>query len=321
MKQIIELIHKRSSFVLTGHISPDGDAIGSCFGLAFALKKLGKNVTVVLEPYPQKFNVIPGRDFLYTGNVNNLDVDVLIALDCADLTRLGPGQLLFNRAKHTVCIDHHTTNFGFAEFNHIEPETSSTCEIVFRLIEQLTQPDENIASAIYAGIVADTGGFNYSVTAKSTLEIAARLIDIGIPFTTIYNELLNMHSFAAGKALGIVLQNAKQALGGRIIYSHITLAELESVGANSRDVDGFVEYLRNTNGADLAVFVYQSHAPGKVKVSFRSQGPDVGSVAVAMGGGGHRLAAGCTVTATVAEAVEQALNLLVKEIGTHDGRN
>jgi len=320
MEKIIQLIKERQNFVLSGHIGPDGDCIGSCFGLAFALEQLGKNVTVVLEPYPQIYDIIPGKEFLYTGDLAALDVDVFIALDCADVGRLGIAQPLFKRAKRTICIDHHKTNTGFAHRNLIEAEASSTSEIVYRIVEQLVKPTAEIATAIYAGIVSDTGGFKYSATAPSTLEITAKLISTGIPFTEIYNEMLFTHSFAAGKARGIALGNARQAMDGRITYSHVTQEEMASVGATVSDMEGNVEYLLTTRGTISSFFAYEKKTPGQVKISFRSHGPDVSNVAIAMGGGGHQLAAAGTVEEKLEAVVQQALQLLEKEIADYDMR-
>lgn len=318
MEQIIQLIHERKSFILAGHTGPDGDSIGSCFGLAWALEKLGKKVNVVLEPFPPKFNIIPGRKFVYTGPLEKLEVDVLIAMDCADAERLGPAKPLFERAKHTICIDHHETNNGFADYNYLEFKASSAAEMVFRLIEKLTVPDENIASAIYAGILSDTGGFRYNATAKSTMETAAHLMDMGIPFTEIYNELMHKHRFAAGKAMGMVLNNCLQSMDGRIVYSYMTRDMLASVGADPSDLDGVVEYLMDTRGADAACLVYEKHTAPQVKVSLRSQGPNVGHVAVELGGGGHHLAAGATVKGTIEAIIKEVLDLLEQEILVHD---
>ena len=317
MDQIIQLIQERTNFVIVGHTSPDEDAIGSCYGLAFALHAMGKNVTVVLEPYPQKYDFIPGIQFLYAGNLDDLDVDVLIALDCADKSRLGLGQSLFTRAKYTVCIDHHKTNTGFAQFNYIEPETASTSEIVFRLIEKLLTPTTEIATAIYAGIVSDTGGFKYDSTNRSTMEITTKLMEMGIPFTQIYGDVMHRHSFAAAKALGIILQNA--VFNGRIVYSFISCEMRESVGAGLADLDGAVEYLVNTTGADVAALIYEK-APPHVKISLRSHGADVGNVAAALGGGGHQMAAGATVSDNIETAIEKLLHLLEKELIDYDRR-
>jgi len=339
VEQIIKLINNRENFILVGHTSPDGDSIGSCFGLAFALEKLGKHVKVILEPYPHKYHIVPGRHFLLNELENIADIDVLIALDCADVQRLGHTQPLFNRAKTTVCIDHHKTNPGFAQFNHIEPQTSSTSEIVFRLIQQLYtstskassqeyEIDTNIASAIYAGMVSDTGGFRYSSTSKVTMKIAAELIDTGIPFTEIYNEVMHKHSFGGAKAKGVVLQNAMVIADGRIIYSYISRETLVKLGAYASDLDGVIEYLVDTRGTQMAMLAYEKVTTPNicpntneptVKVSFRSQGPDVGAVATALGGGGHQLAAGCTIIGDIETAIAQALPLLERELAIYNG--
>ena len=314
MKQIIDLFRERESFVLAGHTGPDGDAIGSCFGLALALASMGKKVHVVLEPYPQKYNVIPGRHFLYPRPPEDFPVEVFVALDCADTERLGASRPLFERAEITVCVDHHETNSGFAQLNYLEPTASSTSEMVFRIIEHLTEPTADIASAIYAGMVSDTGGFRYVATRKSTMEIAARLMDMGIPFTEIYNELMHKHRYVAGKAMGIVLMNSAQSVDGRIVYSHMTRDMLADVGADPSDLDGVVEYLMDTRGALAAVLVYEKHTAPNVKISLRSKGPNVGRIATVLGGGGHPLAAGATFEGSVEEAMARALHLIEQEL-------
>lgn len=317
MEEIIRLIHGHEHFIIAGHTGPDGDAIGSCFGLAWALEAIGKKPLVVLEPFVEKYNVIPGCKFLYHGTPEELDVNVLIALDCADPGRLGAARPLFDRAKHTVCIDHHETNKGFADYNYIDAKASSTAEMVFRLIEKLTAPNKDIAAAIYAGIISDTGGFRYNATAKSTMETAAQLMDIGIPFAEIYRELMHVHRFAAVKAMGLALNNCRQAMDGRIVYSSITREMLDSVGACYADLDGVVEYLMGTRGAEVACLICEKQ-PAEIKVSLRSNGPNVGNVAVALGGGGHHLAAGATVDGDMNEIIQRTLALLTQEILTHE---
>ncbi|MCL2839660.1 MAG: tRNA pseudouridine(55) synthase TruB [Defluviitaleaceae bacterium] len=317
MQEILKLFRERESFVIAGHSGPDGDSIGSCFGLALALEKMGKKVHVMLEPYAQKYNVIPGRHFLYPRLKEDFPIEVFVALDCADYERLGVYRPLFDRAEFTVCIDHHETNEGFAQFSYIESTASSTSEMVFRIIEQLTEPTADIASAIYAGIVSDTGGFRYGATHKSTMEIAARLMDMGIPFTEIYNELMHRHRFSAGKAMGVVLMNAMQSHDGRIVYSYITRDMLADINADPSDLDGVVEYLMSTRGALSAVLIYERHRENEVKVSLRSKGPNVGRVAKVLGGGGHALAAGATTKGNVAEIMSKTIPLIMKEIMTY----
>ncbi|MCL2405983.1 MAG: DHH family phosphoesterase, partial [Defluviitaleaceae bacterium] len=263
MEQIVELLRSRDRFVIAGHIGPDGDTIGSCLGLAMALRKLGKDAVVVLETTAAKYRVIPGQEYLYKGPLEALFVDVFIAMDCADTQRLGAARQLFDRAATTICIDHHETNSGFAQYNLIDPDASSTAEMVFGVIEALTDIDIDIATAIYSGIVGDTGGFRYSSTSGSTMAIAARLMAMGISFTDIYSEMLLSHSFEAAKAFGLALGAAGQALGGRIVYTYVTREMLASVDAESSDMDSVVEYLMNTRGAEVALFLYERHSKNK----------------------------------------------------------
>jgi len=319
MEKIVQLIHEHEHFVICGHTGPDGDAIGSCFGLAWALEKIGKKVQVVLEHIPSKYNVIPGKKFLHPGPIETLEANVFIALDCADKGRMGAAKKLFKRAKVTVCIDHHETNDGFADFNFVDPKASSTAEMVFKLIEKITEPNENIASAIYAGIISDTGGFRYNATAKSTMEIAARLMEMGIPFTQIYDELMYKHRFISGKVMGLALDNSDQALHGRIVYTYVTREMLATLGADPSDLEGVVEYLMGTRGADVSCLVYEKHTLPYTKVSLRSHGPNVGRVAGQLNGGGHQLAAGATVAnQSVPDILMHVLGLLEEEIVRYD---
>ena len=372
--QIVKLLQEQDRFVIASHIGPDGDAIGSSFGLAMALGKLGKKATVLLEPYPEKYNIVPGREYLYCNTVP-LEMDVFIALDCADTERLGFARPFFNKARTTICIDHHATNEGFADYNLIDPDASSTAEMVLGVIESLfekfllpEQPslpaipgltrhplsfgedggipgqarddgepshnfiDAHIATAIYTGIVTDTGGFKYASTNRSTMEAAVRLMETGIPFTDIYTEVMHRHSFEASKALGLALGASKLALGGRIVYTCVPKEMLQAAGADSAEMDNVVEYLMSTKGAEAALFLYERHqhvknadsgadeepserdGQKKIKVSMRSRGLHVGNIAASLGGGGHRMAAGCTIVGTMEGVLERVLGILEREL-------
>jgi len=329
--KIVRLLQEQDKFVIAGHVAPDGDTIGSCFALARALTKMGKKAVVMLEGYAEKYNIIPGREYLYDWK-SPLEMDVFVAVDCADLERLGSFRGFFEKAKTTICIDHHETNKGFAEFNYIEPDASSTAEMVFDVIEALPETflDQEIATCIYAGIIGDTGGFRYSSTSQRTMEIAAKLMSTGINFPDIYSEILHKHSFAASKAFGIALANCEAAMDGRVVYTHLTREMLASVGADSSDMDNVVEYLMSTRGAEAALFFYERHqsesgananptpeatSPSeqkKIKVSMRSKGLHIGHVAAHFGGGGHRMAAGCTIMGNIQDVMQDVLALIVR---------
>ncbi|MCL2048132.1 MAG: bifunctional oligoribonuclease/PAP phosphatase NrnA [Defluviitaleaceae bacterium] len=316
MKNILEVINKYNSFVLAGHTSPDGDAIGSCCALALALNDMGKQARVILEPFAQKYHIIPGREFFVTPNqAEALQPEVFIALDCAAAKRLcETARKVFERTEVTICIDHHDTNKGFAMHNYIDSSASSTAEMVFNIVYEISELTQDIATAIYAGMISDTGGFKYNATAKSTMLKASRLMEI-IPFTNIYNELMHKHRFSAGKALGLALEKSERTKNKKIVFTYMTNEMLESVKASHADLDGIVEYLMTTRNALVAIFVYEKKGEqGKAKVSLRSHGPDVGRVASALGGGGHVLAAGATVDGTVDEILRLALKLVKKEV-------
>ena len=315
MKKIIDIFAQHDSFVVSGHTNPDGDCIGSCFALALTLSKMGKRVGVLLEPYPSKFNVIPGSHLLITSMP--ADVDVFVAVDSASRSRLGTFESAFEAAKHTVCIDHHETNVGFADVNFIEPEASSTSEMVYSIVKELVAIDTDIASAIYAGIVSDTGGFRLSLTGRSTMEVVAVLMGVGIPFTILYNELMHMHRFEAGKALGVALQNSEQHMGGRVVLTYVSLEMMAAIKANSSDLEGVVGYLMNTRDAEVAAIIYERDGDDKVKIGLRSNGANIGKVAMALGGGGHKMAAAADFDGSIEEAKAITLELIKKELTEH----
>ena len=307
-------------FAIAGHVGPDGDSIGSSMGLALALHKLGKDAMVVVEKIPQKYTIIPGKHFIWNEPLEKLDAEVLFVLDCGDAKRMGSANMLLEKIPISICIDHHETNNGFAQYNFIDADASSTAEMVLELIELITEVDIEIATAIYAGIVCDTGGFRYSATGRNTLENTARLMDTGIPFTDIYSELMNKRNFASTKALGVAIGNAKQSMDGRIVYSSVTRADLAKVGAVPSDLEGTAEYLMSTRGAEVAFFIYEKDTPPDVKVSLRSYSLHVGHFAAQFGGGGHRLAAGCMVQLPVDKVLPQILASLESELLADDNK-
>jgi phosphoesterase RecJ-like protein len=314
MEAIRELLRRHTSFVLAGHINPDADSVGACYGLGMALSAMGKQVWVLLEPYNVTLNIIPGSHLRYEGLVDDLSPDVFVALDCGDVTRLGKAKALFARSPVTVCIDHHKTNPGFATHNCVDGEVTSTCEMLYSLLKPMTDLSAEVASALYAGMVQDTGGFRYGSVKPETLNIAAKLMGVGIPFTDIYNEMLYIHRFSAAKLMGNVLQTAVLTPCSRVVYACVTHAMLDQAQADRTDLDGVAEYLINISGVKVALLAYETANDGEVKTSFRSKSIGVDTIAQSMGGGGHRLAAGATQKGDLHELAQHALALILKEL-------
>ena len=314
MKEVRKILLNNDRYLLAGHIQPDGDTVGSCMALGMALRQMGKQAIVKLDPFSSSLNIIPGRELLTDESYEHNSNTVCIALDCASPERLGETKKLFDKSDITVCIDHHASNEGWAKFNYIEPNTSSTAEMVYRLIEPITEIGCDIATAIYAGMVMDTGGFRYNATAKSTMEIAAKLMESGVPFTDVYSQLMHMHKFLDGKALGTALYNSALLEDGKIVYSFVEAEKLKKFGAKSQNLEGTVEYLMGTRGALIAALVYERSTVAEVKVSLRSKGPNVGNIAAKLGGGGHKLAAGATSYKSVDETLKSTLEYAVQEL-------
>jgi phosphoesterase RecJ-like protein len=196
--------------------------------------------------------------------------------------------------------------------NYLDGDASSTSEMVYRLLDGFVRLDKDIASALYAGVVNDTGGFRFSAVGKDTLNITARLIAAGIPFTDIYNEILYMRSFNAVKILGRVIDESRLHMDGRIIVAGVTGEMLAECGATVFDLDGVVEFMLDTKRVEIAALLYERDN-GEVKVSLRSRGLSVGRIAVSFGGGGHRTAAGCSLQSSIKDAVALVTETLIQE--------
>ncbi len=313
INEIRKLIKKYKRFAVTGHQNPDGDAVGACYAVGMALHNMGKTVSVVLERYARKFDIIPGSHLLYNGPLDDLNIDVLICLDCADKRRMGEGILLFNKARVTVCVDHHETNPGYAICNYLDGNASSTCEMIFRLLDGFTVFDKDISAALYAGLVYDTGGFRFSAVTRDTLDIAGKLIETGIPFSDIYNELLHVRSHNAAILLARIINESRLKMDGRMIYACVTVATLRETEAVASDLDGAAEFLLNTRGVEIAALLYE-RSNGEVKVSLRSRTCAVDWIATSLGGGGHKFAAGCTVFGAISSVTERVTALMELEL-------
>lgn len=312
MDELRALMRDRNHFVVTGHMNPDGDAIGACYALGLTLAKMGKSVKVVLEDYADKYKIIPGAHLRYTGSLDTLEMGVLFCLDCSAPERLGAAQGLLTKTADTVCIDHHMTNTGFTRHQYIDGNVSSTSELIFRLVVSEVMIDQDIASAIYAGMVDDTGGFRYSVTSRETLDIAGQLMALGIPFTEIYTEMSHLRSFKEAKLFARAVEACERALDKRVVYSCVTRAMLDAFSASGKDLEGVVEYLLNIRGTEVSVLLY-AKAGTEVKISMRSQHLDVSRIAVMLGGGGHAQAAGANVHGDIFEMKDKVLALLEQE--------
>ena len=294
-----KLLKQADTIAIGGHVRPDGDCIGSGMGLCQYIKDnyKDKEVDVYLEEIPEKYRFLKG-----TENVRNIIpaekiYDLFICLDCADLERLGFSAPLFESAKSTLCIDHHVSNPGFAQENHIVPDASSTSELVYELVDKECV-SRAAAEAFYTGILHDTGVFQYACTAPSTLRAAAELLEAGVDAPRIIRDTFYEKTYAQHQVLGRALLESILFLDGRCIASYIREREMRFFGVDRSDLDGIASQLRNTKGVEVAIFMDEIR-PNVYKVSLRSGDiVDVSVIARYFGGGGHKKAAGFTLTGT-----------------------
>lgn len=318
MNKIGEEVKCRKKIAIAGHIRPDGDCVGSCTALYLYLEQnkeeLGiEQVDVYLEPFGSEFRILTGTDKIRHSYETETEYDLFISLDCASLDRLGNVMKFFQSARKTINIDHHISNTLFAEVNHVVDDASSTCEVLYDLLEEdkILAP---IAECLYVGLIHDTGVFKHSNTSQKTLKIAGSLISKGIPFSMLIDETFYARTYMQTQMLGRCLMESRLLLDGRIILSYISRKELDFYEADHSDLDGIIDQLRVTKGTEAAVFLYEVET-GEYKVSMRSNGDvNVSKIAVQFGGGGHIKAAGCTISGPVQDVIKQLTEQLEAQL-------
>jgi len=301
-----ELIGAKS-IVIAGHIRPDGDCVGSCTALYLYLKQnkaeFGiERVDVYLEPFGNEFNILTGTDEIKHTYETEDTYDVFISLDCGSLDRLGNALKFFDSAKRTINLDHHISNNNFANVNHVVADASSSCELLFTLMEE-DKITREIAEALYVGMIHDTGVFKHSNTSEKTMIIAGRLISKGIDFSTLIDESFYTKTYVQNQILGRCLMESIQMMEGKVVFAAINRRMLDFYEASTTDLDGIIDQLRVTKGCEVAIFIYETDFK-EFKVSMRSNGNvNVSKIAVYFGGGGHIKAAGCTMKGSVHDVI------------------
>lgn len=302
--QLLEVCKDAKKIIISGHVRPDGDCVGSCLAMYMYLKKAlpDAGIKVFLEKPSDVFDCIKGFDEIDSTYAVDGDVDVFIALDC-EKSRLGDAEEIFASAKKRINIDHHISNEqGCGDVNYVVPGFSSTAELVYNLFEK-PYMDEEFAKAVYIGIAHDTGVFRYSNTSPTTLRVAAELIEYGFDFPAIIDKTFYEKTYAQNQLLGRALLESIIFMGGKCIVSAIDKKTLDFYNASSKDLEGIVNQLRITKDIECAIFMYET-GNLEYKVSLRScKYVDVSRVAAFFGGGGHVRAAGCNMNGTFYDVV------------------
>jgi phosphoesterase RecJ-like protein len=289
--QIKQFFIESGHYLITSHIRPDGDAIGSLLGLGLALQSIGKKVQMVLKDgVPASFSHLIGSD--QVSKAPQESFETLITVDCADFERTG--FTFENHNEPDLNIDHHLTNQGFAKLNLVEPDSVAASATIAAHLEAwglgFTQP---VAEALLTGLVTDTLGFRTSNMHPEVMSIAAKLMELGANLPDLYQKALLNRSFEAASLWGKGLNKIHR--DGNLVWTTLTRADAKAVNYPGRDDADLINVLSSINEADIAmIFIEQSK--DQVKVSWRARpGFDVSKIATAFGGGGHKPAAGATI--------------------------
>ena len=313
---IIKEIEKAESIAVFVHVNMDGDAVGSAFSFANALKDFGKEARVVLNDNPPPYLRYFADEYVTEAEEV---FDLAVALDCGDMARLGCCREIFERAKRHVCIDHHVSNVGYGDINYIYAKASSTSEIIYELIMELTgKISARQAEQLYAGIITDTGGFKFSNTTPESFLYSAKLLECGADISRVCIEIYECESLGKLKLKSKALDSLKLYAGGKISSVILTEKDFEETGTGFSDCEGFSEIGRSVDGVEAA---FSITVKKQIKVSLRSKSyVDVSRVASHFGGGGHVRASGFTLPcdADVEKLTDELVELLEKEITEHE---
>jgi bifunctional oligoribonuclease and PAP phosphatase NrnA len=295
MSELFERIAKAGSIAVAGHVRPDGDSVGSCLGLRNYIidNYPDKKVDVYIGDCTDKFSFMRGfnESFRDPRDMEGKMYDLFVSLDTAQKSRLGDFTAITEHCRDSYCVDHHDTSDQFTNGSIVDPRASSTCEILYGLMDP-GKVNKETAECLYTGIVHDTGVFQYSCTSKKTMDIAGSLIELGIDFPWIVSYTFFSKTVAQQRILGYSLEKAQLDLDGQYITCVITKQEQEEFGVTPIDLDSIVARLRETDGVRVTAFYYQL-SDGMFKCSLRSSdGTDVSRIAQNFGGGGHVHAAG-----------------------------
>ena len=303
-------IKKNSKFLISSHINPEGDSIGSQIAMASLLKKLGKEAVILNEsPTPHFLRFLPGAENILKEISVDLHFQAAIILDCPDLTRIGNISRYIEKDTVLINIDHHVSNINFGKYNWVDLEVSSTGEMVFDLYKAFKAGIEyDEAMAMYVSIMTDTGSFRYTNTSSKTHKIAAKLIDIGIKPYEIYGKIYETSSIQDMNLLGEALRTLKVTPDGKVAWLWVTKEALKNTKASLEGTEGIINFARSIEGVDIAILFRETGTEDRIKVSFRSKGRvDVNKLASFFNGGGHVTASGCTVFGKTEEVEKKVL--------------
>ncbi|AIQ18952.1 bifunctional oligoribonuclease/PAP phosphatase NrnA [Paenibacillus sp. FSL L8-0470] len=311
LQQTRKFLLEHDDYLVVSHVQPDGDAVSSTLAVGWLLSCLGKKYTMLNEgPIPKRMEYLWHADEI----VNLADGELprtysnVICVDCADFQRVGLTQRFFAQDALIANIDHHPTNNGYGFVTLIKPDAAATAEILFDLLKTFeVEWDIDIATAIYTGLLTDTGGFRYTNTSPKVMAAVSELLALGVNGPELAETLLEEMTLAQVKVLNRALNTLQLTPQGDVAWVYVTPQDMLECNAANEDLEGIVNYPRNIRGVEVGM-LFKVIDETAVKVSLRSAGKvDVAALAQVFGGGGHTRAAGARVEGTLEQAIPRVL--------------
>lgn len=308
----VDLVHRHQRFLLTTHVRPDGDGLGSMLALDEVLRQHGKDVRLVIaSTFPARYAFLDptGRIEAFTmpGDAWR-QTDVVLILDTGTWNQLDSfGPFLATLPAVKAVIDHHQTQDELGALRLVDATAEATGRLIFEAITALGGPlPERAAQALFVAVAMDTGWFRHSNTTAATFALAERLVQAGARPEAIYEQLFERNSLPRLKLMGLVLERLQVTHGGRVAYTELRRTDYPATGATPQDSEDLVNFPRSLAGVEVGL-LFMEQPRGGVKISFRSRGVNVAGVAEQFGGGGHRLASGAVIEAPLEEARARVL--------------
>lgn len=311
-QQIIPIIEQNTNFIITSHLNPDCDALGSELALAEHLQHLGKNVAILnSDPVPQPYRFLDPQHLIrkytptrHAGVIKKAEVIIVVDASGGWKRAGSVGEALALTQATTICIDHHPDPTDFVKIAVVDTNAAATAELIFELIEVMQGSiSSQIAQALYAGIITDTGNFRFPKTSARTHYITAKLLEVGIDPLIIYRQIYEKYPLGRVRLKGHVIDSIQITAQGQLAYYGLDQDTLKAYKVKTSELDGFASLGQEIGGVRVVVFCLQS-SKSKVKISLRSDGSvAINQLAATYGGGGHPSAAGATVAGNLAEVL------------------
>lgn len=315
-QELLNAVLDARSILVTTHVVPDGDAIGSALAMKLALEKVGKTVCICLsDPVPEFLRFLPGSDLICVARCVEGPFDLALVLDCGSADRVGQCEESVKSSKIVASVDHHATNTHFADINWVNTEAAATVEMVASIIRGLgVEYDADIATCLFAGLSTDTGSFRYSNTSADTFRVAADLVDAGARPWEIAQSIYDTKPYGSLSALAEAILGIEFSCGGLIASMSIPAELMARHDITEGETEGFIGYARSIDGVEVAVALRELDG-GTTRIGFRSKEKvDVAKVAAEFGGGGHVHASGCTMRGSLEEVKSKVLPRLERAL-------